>query len=163
VTYTPSRQRRAIRSAIDAIVDSGVRNCRGDLQGPWAKSIAELHARIGAQYLIDLISSFKRREFRREDEWRIVCRPVWSTAGSAPDLDDDRFRPLIKNDNKRDRRYVELGVYEEGQVLGGFPRPTIPFCRVYVSGDPEERVSEQQGLREMLQDGARSGVDIRQG
>jgi hypothetical protein len=161
VIYKPSQKRKAIRRAINSIVILAARNRRGDLQGAWEESIARIHARIASQSLMNIISSFKCCTFEWEDEWRIVCRPRCSTAGSAPDMDDDAFKPLIKKDEKRDKRYVELRVPQQDQMLLAFPRNTIPFSAIYVCDDSAGRDAERERIRAMLQDGGQSDIELR--
>jgi hypothetical protein len=137
VIYESARKCNAIQRAIDSIIILAAKNSRGDLRGPWAESIARIHARTASQSLMNIIASFKHSTFEWEDEWRIVCRPRCSIAGSAPDMADDGFRPLIKTDATRSgKRFVELRlVQQENNVIRAFPGNAIPFSRIYVCDD----------------------------
>lgn len=162
VIYKPRQKCAAIRHAIDSIARSTVTNSLGDPQGPWAESSVRFHARIAAQSLMNIISSFKGREFEWEDEWRIVCRPRSSAAASAPEMNDDGFRPLIKKDAKRDKRYVELRLFQQQQgLIVAFPRSEIPFSGIYVCDDSARRGAELQRIRKALQDCGRSDIELR--
>lgn len=134
VIYESTKKRKAIQRAIDSIIVLAAKNSRGDLGGPWADSIARIHARIASQSLMNIIASFKHSTFEWEDEWRIVCRPRCSIAGSAPDMDDEGFRPSIKTDPARSSKsFVELKlVQQENDMIRAFPRSAIPFSRIYV-------------------------------
>src|SRR5260370_27079289 len=107
---------------------------------------------------MNINSSFKCGTFEWEDEWRIVCRPRSSTAASAPDMDDDDFKPLIKKDKKLNKRYVELRVPQQDDVLLAFPRSAIPFSAIHVCDDSAGRDAERQRIREMLQDGGQTDI-----
>jgi hypothetical protein len=161
VIYQPSQKRKAIQRAINSIVISAARNSRGDLQGPWAESIEDPHARFAAQPLMNLISSFKDRKFEWEDEWRIVCSPKYSQ-NLAPDMDDDRFRPLIKGGEEDCKRYVELRLSpkQHGMIVA-FPRNEIPFSRILVRDDCAASYEEHQRIREALRDSGRSDIELR--
>jgi hypothetical protein len=155
VIYQPSQKREAIHRAIDSIVIAAVRTSQGDLQGPWAESIARSHARIASQSLMNLIASFKCCIYEWEDEWRIVCGPRYSSNG-APDMYDNRFRPLIKGGNKESKRHVQLRLpHQQRGVIVAFPSSEIPFNRIYFRSD-----AEHQRIRDALRDGGRPDIEI---
>ena len=157
VIYEPLQKRDAIRRALRSVVASAVSHSRGAPVGPWAASVARIHARMASQSLMDIISCFKGSDFRQDAEWRIVCRPRFSAAGSAPDLDDEGFRPLIKSG---DKRHVELRVQEQGEILVAFPRSVIPFSLIDGPDDSRRRDSDQQRIRQMLQENGRSDIEL---
>lgn len=158
VVYDKDLQRAAIARVIGAVIDSITKNCTGTLEGPWAESQAQDHARIVAQCLIDMISGFKSPKHRWDDEWRIVCRPSVRLAGSAPDLDDNNFRPHIKSGRTR---FVELAAHEQGPILSASPPRALPFRAIHVSDPLNSLLRERQSIRSMLDRSDRSDISIR--
>lgn len=164
VIYQPSEKRKAIHCAIGSIVIAAARNSRGGPQGPWAESLARIYARIASQSLMNLIASFKCCIYEWEDEWRIVCGPRYSQ-NLAPDMDDDRFEPLIKpraaafvheGGHKESKRYVELRLpHQQRGVIVAFPSSEIPFNRIYYRSD-----TEHQRIRHALRGTGRPDVEI---
>jgi len=157
VIYQPSEKRKAIHRAISSIVITAGRYSQGDLQGPWAESIARIHARIASQSLMNLIASFKCGIYEWEDEWRIVCGPRYSQ-NLAPDMDDDGFRPLIKGGNKESKRHVELTLpHHQRGVIVALANSEIPFNRIYYRSD-----AEHQRIRDALRDSGRPDIEIQE-
>jgi hypothetical protein len=161
VIYQPRKKRKAIHHAIDSIAKSAVRNSRGNLQGPWTESIVRTHARIASQSLMNIIASFKCCTFEWEDEWRVVCGPKYSAAASAPDRDDDGFKPLIKGGADGAKRHVELRIPEQQCTIDAFPRSEIPFSRIDIRDDCAGRDAERQRIHEALRDSGRSDIELR--
>jgi hypothetical protein len=162
VIYQPREKRKAIHSAVDSIAKSAVRNSRANLQGPWAEPMVRMHARIASQSLMNIIASFKRCTFEWEDEWRVVCSPKHSAAGSAPDMDDDRFRPLIKGGAEVAKRHVELRIPQwQRCIVDAFPRSEIPLSRIDMPDDCAGRDAERTCIREALSDSGRSDIEVR--
>jgi hypothetical protein len=161
VIYRHGVQHGAIRRAIDSITDSAVRNSDGVTQGPWMESIAQFCARNASQLLIDLVASFKTGGYHREKEWRIICRPSLSLNSSAPGLERNRFKHLVKGDHKK--HYVELQtpVPDRGQIIGSHPGSSVPFCSIYRSDGFRNDDEELRHVRQMLE--GNEGCDIRLG
>ncbi len=157
VVYDTDLQRAAIARIITATIDCSAKNCTGSLEGPWGESLAKNHARIVAQSLIDMISGFKSPAYGWEDEWRIVCRPRFTYAGSAPDLEDENFRPYIKSGSLR---YVELAAHEQGPIFSAFPTRVLAFRAIHVSDPGNRLVSERQRIRSMLDTSGRSDISL---
>jgi hypothetical protein len=158
VIYKPAQQRKAIRHALDAIIDLARRYSRGIAGGPWMKSIASVHSQAASQSLMDLISAFKCSSFKGEKEWRIVCRPQCSIADSDPSMNDSNFRPLIKKDERLKRRHVELTISEQTDVFYASPKRAIPFNAVYPSPDAARRADVER-IRDVLRDGGRPVIE----
>jgi hypothetical protein len=83
---------------------------------------------------MSLISSFKSRRYRREDEWRIVCSPIYSP-NLDQDIDDNNFGRLIKSEDsqgKAAKRHIELTQIQQpvGMIIA-CPDREIPFTRTY--------------------------------
>jgi hypothetical protein len=157
--YWQCAQRGAIRRAIDAITDAATNNSSGVALGPWTESIARFCARNASQLLMDLVASFKASRFRREKEWRIVCRPNLSLNSSAPDLERDRFKHMVKGDRKH---YVELHTQapDRGQIIGGHPRLAVPFCSIRRQDGFLRDDDELRRIRQMLEDNGRSDIKL---
>jgi hypothetical protein len=155
VIYHPSQKRKAIHRAISSIVITAARHSQGDLEGPWAESIARIHARIASQSLMNLIASFKCCIYEWEDEWRIICGPKYSQ-NVAPDMDDDRFKPLIMRGDKESKRHVELRLPPQQRgLIVAFPSSEIPFNRIYYRSD-----AEHQRIRDALRESGRPDIKI---
>jgi hypothetical protein len=154
VIYRPRVQREAIRRAIKSITDSAVKNSCGVFQGPWSASIAQFHTRNSAQLLMDLIVSFKAENFRREKEWRIVCRPHLALNNSAPDLAQDNFQHLIKEN------HVELQTPEpsRGEVICAHPRSAVPFSSINRPAGFRSDDHERRRVLQMLEENNRVGT-----
>jgi hypothetical protein len=152
-------QRGAIRRAIDSIANSAAKNTSGVAQGPWMESMAQFCARNASQLLMDLVASFKARQFRREKEWRIVCRPNLSLNTSAPGLERDNFQHLVKGDHKH---YVELQtpVPDRGQIIGGHPRSAVPFCSIRRPDGFRSDDDELRRIRRMLEENDRRDIKL---
>jgi hypothetical protein len=131
VVYDVDKQRGAIKELLDVTVNMIAEHCIGALDGPWGPGLAERHARIVAQALIDTVSGFKSPSFRWEDEWRIVCRPSRLAASSSPGFHDEYFRPYIRSSNGK--RHVELEVKQEGPIFSGSQQRVLPFSAMHVS------------------------------
>ena len=157
VVYDTEIQRAAIARVITAIIDGSAKNCTGSLAGPWGESLAKKHARIVTQSLIDMISRFKSPDYRWEDEWRIVCRPRFMLAGTAPDLEDDDFRPYIKLDTLR---HVELAAHVQGPIFSGFPPRVLAIRAIHVSDPGNRLVCERQRIRSLLETSGRSDISL---
>jgi hypothetical protein len=144
-------QRGAIRRAIGAIIDSAAKNTSGVAQGPWMESIAKFCARNASQLLMDLVASFKASRFRREKEWRIVCRPNLSLNTSAPGLERDNFKHLVKGDRKH---YVELQTPapDRGRIIGGPRIAPVPFCSIRRPDGFRSDDDELRRIRQMLEE-----------
>jgi hypothetical protein len=108
---------------------------------------------------MDLVASFKVSRFRREKEWRIVCRPNLSLNSSAPDLERDRFKHMVKGDRKH---YVELHTPapDRGQIIGGHPRLAVPFCSIRRQDGFQRDDDELRRIRQMLEDNDRSDIKL---
>lgn len=159
VIYGPSEQYEAIRRAVASITASAMRNSDGEPQGPWAKSLVKSHARIVAQCLMDMIASLKSCKFAKDREWRIVCCPKSSLASAAPDLDDVAFASLIKirDDSKK---YVDLSVQAQGEIIVPFPKSVVPFSAIYVPDDFHRREQERAAILQMLEANGRSDIPL---
>jgi hypothetical protein len=159
VIYDRTEQYEAIRQAIDSISACAVRNTRGEPQGPWAESMITIHTRTAAQCLMEIIASLKSSSFANDREWRIVCHPRSSLASSAPDLDDANFNSLIKirDDSKR---YIDLSVRPQGEILTAFPRAVVPFNKIHVPQDVYSRDEERLAIMEMLEANGRSDIPV---
>jgi hypothetical protein len=152
-------QRGAIRRAIDSIADSAAKNGSGITQGPWTESIAKFCARNAAQLLMDLVACFKAHRFRREKEWRIVCRPSRSLNTSAPGLERDRFEHLVKGDRKH---YVELHTpaLDRGQIIGTHPTLAVPFCSIHRPDGFRSNDDQLRRIRHMLEHNGRRDIQL---
>src|SRR5579871_199617 len=159
VLYVESEKRAAVRHAVDAIIACAGKSSRVNLQGPWAESIGRSHSRIAAQCLMDIVASLKSPEYAKDREWRIVCHPRFSIAASAPDLDDDAFRCLIKTRDDK-KRYVELSILEQGQTFGSFPETVLPFSAIYVANDFREGSQEHSAILKMLERSGRPDIPL---
>jgi len=157
--YWRCAQRGAIRRAIAAITDSAAKNTSGVAQGPWMESIAQFCARNASQLLMDLIASFKASRFRREKEWRIVCRPNLSLNTSAPGLERDNFKHLVKGDRKH---YVELHipVPNHGQIIGAPGISSVPFCSIRRPDGFRSDDDESRRIRQMLEENDRRDIKL---
>ena len=153
--YRPCLQREAIRRAIDSIADSAMKNSCGVFKGPWKESLAQFHARNASQLLMDLIVSFKAENFRRDKEWRIVCRPHLALNTSAPDLEQDNFKHLVKENN-----HVELQTSEPlgGEVICAHPRSAIPFSSIDRPAGFRSDDDERRRVLQMLEENGRVGM-----
>lgn len=157
VIYDPALQRAAVARLITAVIASTQNNCAGTLEGPWAESLAKIQARIVSQCLIDMISAFKSPAYAWEDEWRVVCRPRITPAGSAPDLDDDNFRTNIKAGSSR---YVELRTHEQGPVFNAFPPCVVPFRAVRISDPSNNLTTEHRRIRQVLEENGQQAIPV---
>jgi hypothetical protein len=108
---------------------------------------------------MDLIVSFKTVKFRREKEWRIVCRPSLSLNSLAPDFEQESFKHLV---NVGAKRYVELQTPapDRGQVICAHPRLAIPFDSIYRTDGFRHDDDEQRHIRQMLTENDRPGVKL---
>jgi hypothetical protein len=158
VIYDKALQRAAVARIITATIDCTAKNCIGSPEGPWGESLAKIHARIVAQSFIDMISGFKSPAYAWEDEWRIVCRPRFTHAGSAPNLEDENFRPYVKSGSLR---YVELAAHEQGPIFSAFPARALAFRAIHVSDPGNRLASERQRIRSMLDKSGRSDISLR--
>jgi hypothetical protein len=108
---------------------------------------------------MNLIASFKCCMYEWEDEWRIVCGPRCAAAASAPDMDDEAFKPLIKTGEKA--RYVELRLPQhKDRMIVASPESEIPCRRIFVGDRCPERHAQCQRIRRALQDAGRSDIEI---
>jgi len=107
---------------------------------------------------MDLVASFKASRFRREKEWRIVCRPNLSLNFSAPDLERDRFKHMVKADRKH---YVELHTPtpDRGQI-GGHLRSAVPFCSIRRQDGFQCDDDDLRRIRQMLEENGRSDIKL---
>jgi hypothetical protein len=112
--YAEASQQSAIKRALSAVVAAVERNTLGVLEGPWAEFMIRFLARNASELLLDIIVSFKKAEFWRDEEWRLVVRPNSALTSSAPDITDRNFDILIRRET---REYVDL------QII----RPIMPF------------------------------------
>jgi hypothetical protein len=154
--YWQPKQREAIRRVIESIADSASRNAvRGALM-PWG---AKFCARNASQLLMDLIVSFKTRTFRREKEWRIVCRPVLALNSLDPDFEQRSFEHLVRAGTMR---YVELQTPapNRGQVICGCPRLAIPFDSIYRSDGFRHDDDEKHRITQMLAEHDRPDIKL---
>jgi hypothetical protein len=158
--YRQCVQREAIRRAIDSIAESALGSSGGGvIQGPWTESIAKFYARNAAQLLMDLITSFKTADFRKEKEWRIVCRPSLSLNSSAPDLEQDSFRHLVNIDRKH---YIELQTPVPNRgVICAHSRAAVPFSSICRPDGFRHDDDERRDILQML--GQNDRLDIRLG
>jgi hypothetical protein len=108
---------------------------------------------------MDLIVCLKAARFCREKEWRIVCRPNLSLNTSAPGLERDRFKHLVKGDHKH---YVELQTTtpDRGQIIGTHPTPAVPFCTIRRRDGFKRDDDELRHIRHMLEDYDRSDIKL---
>jgi hypothetical protein len=153
--YRPCVQREAIRRVIDSITDAAVENSSGVSRGPWKVWIANFHARNASQLLMDLIASFKNVTFRRDKEWRVVCRPHLALNTAAPDLEQDNFRHLVKENN-----YVELQTSDppdRGEVICAHSRSAIPFSSINRPTGFRSDDDERRRVLQMLEENGRPG------
>ncbi len=132
VIYDPASQRRAMTEAVQAIADSIKRNTTGVPEGPWTEWMAMDCARNAAQLLLSIAVGFKRKDYKHEKEWRLVCCPNLSLNNSAPKMADDNFKLCIEPDP---RRHVVL------RAQSG-----IPFLKVSQSPRYKEEEGLQMGL-----------------
>lgn len=114
---------RAIRSIFSAI---SIHSAEGNSseEGPWRGSILDFCARNIAQLLLKIAVGFKRKSFRGEKEWRIVCAPPLGVNSSAPSLLDERFAGTIRRDP---RRHVPLQILLDERIFNPSLRPPVPF------------------------------------
>lgn len=112
--YAEASQQSAMKRDLSAVVAAVERNTLGVLEGPWAESMIRFLARNASELLLDIIVSFKKAEFWRDEEWRLVLRPNSALSSSAPDMADRNFDILVRREAKE---YVEL------QIV----RPPLPF------------------------------------
>jgi hypothetical protein len=157
--YWQCVQSGAIRRAIDAITESAVKNTSGVVQGPWMESMAKFCARNASQLLMDLVASFKASRFRSEQEWRIVCRPSLALNTSAPGLERDAFKHLVKGDRKH---YVELHAPapDRGHIIGGPRSLTVPFCSIRRPDRFRSEDDELRHIRKMLEENDRRDIKL---
>jgi hypothetical protein len=157
--YWRCGQRWAIRRAIGAITESVTKNTGGVAQGPWMESIAKFCARNASQLLMDLVASFKASRFRCEKEWRIVCRPNLSLNTSAPGLERDSFKHMVKGDRKH---YVELQVPapDRRQIIGGPRVSLVPFCSIRRPDGFRSDDDELRRIRRMLEENDRRDIKL---
>jgi hypothetical protein len=101
VIYDHASQRRAMTKGVQAIADSIARNTAGVPEGPWTEWLAKYCARNAAQLLLSIAVAFKKANYSREKEWRLVCCPNLALNSSAPDIADHNFAVCIKADPRR--------------------------------------------------------------
>jgi hypothetical protein len=149
VIYGRSVQRSAITAAIRVIVKSAIKHSSGAPDGPWAKSIAKRCAEDCSNILMDIIACFKSDDFRREDEWRIVCRPNLALNSSDPEFSRESFARLIKPGRKQ---FIELSSNSVGTSLSGYQTARIPFFSVHRSDRFQKHDAEFFSIKRMLDD-----------
>jgi hypothetical protein len=154
--YWRYKQRETIRRAIDSIADSAARNA---VQGRWMPSFTRLYAQNASQLLMDLIVSFKVRRFRREKEWRIVCRPNLALNSLDPDVERGGFKHLVKVGTAR---YVELHTPapNRGPLISGHPPSAVPFDSIYRPDGFRRDEDEQRLIRQMLTENCRTDIQL---
>jgi hypothetical protein len=108
---------------------------------------------------MDLVASFKASRFRREKEWRIVCRPSLALNSSAPGLERERFQHFIKGDHKH---HVELQTPApaRGTIISGHTRSAVPFCSIYRPDDFRNHDEEFLRIRKMLEENDRRDIKL---
>jgi hypothetical protein len=115
VIYDEVEKHKAIEQAVNAIVDSTVKNCSiGIADSPWMQFTIESHAGIAAQCLMDIVVSLKADKYREDNEWRIVCSLDVLVASSAPDSEDNAFSYLIRT-RADGKKYVALSIREPAE------------------------------------------------
>ncbi len=157
--YWPCVQRWAIRRAVNSIAAPAAKNSSVAMKGPWAESLARFCAQNASQLLMDLVASFKASRFRREKEWRIVCRPCLALNSSAPGLERERFRHLIKGDHKH---CVELQTPApaRGLIMSARSGSAVPFCSIYRPDGFRSHDDEFLRIRKMLEENDRRDIKL---
>lgn len=129
--YAEASQQSAMKRALSAVVAAVERNTFGVLEGPWAESMIRFLARNASELLLDIIVSFKKAEFWRDEEWRLVVRPNSALSSSAPDMADSNFDILVKRETKE---YVELQIVRPPMPFQNLAlRSPVPFAAVVQS------------------------------
>jgi hypothetical protein len=129
--YAETSHQSAIKRALSAVVAAVERNTLGVLEGPWAESMIRFLARNASELLLDIIVSFKKAEFWRDEEWRLVVRPNSALSSSAPDMADRNFDILVRRET---REYVELQIIRLPMLFQNLAlRSPIPFVAVVQS------------------------------
>lgn len=154
--YWRYKQREVIRRTVNSIADSATRNA---VQGSWMPSLARFCGRNASQLLMDLIVSFKARTYRREKEWRIVCRPILALNSLDPDFEQSSFKHLVKVGTTR---YVERQTPSpnRSQVICGHPRSAIPFDSISRPDGFRRDDDEQRLIRQMLKENDRPDIKL---
>ena len=157
VIYGRSVQRNAITAAIRAIVKSAIKHSSGTPDGPWAKFIAKRCAEDCSSILMDIIACFKSDAFRREDEWRIVCRPNLALNSSDPEFHRESFTRLIKPGRKQ---FIELSSNRVSTSLNGYQIARIPFFSVHRVDRFQKHDAEFSRIKRMLDDNDGSEIHL---
>ncbi|MGB9119959.1 MAG: hypothetical protein WCE73_05015 [Candidatus Angelobacter sp.] len=129
--YAEASQQSAIKRALSAVIAAVEQHTLGALEGPWAESMIRFLARNASELLLDIIVSFKKAEFWRDEEWRLVVRPNSALSSSAPDMADRNFDILVKRETKE---YVELQIIRPPMLFQSVAmRSPVPFAAVVQS------------------------------
>jgi hypothetical protein len=158
VTYGLPDQRLAVKQSISSIVTAIEKNSQGRLRGGGADSIVKSCALDASQLLMDIVASFKQDDFRKEQEWRIVCRPGLSLASSDRVRADEDFRALICGG--RGKRHVELRAGSSGSGLGTPTVPQIPFRVIRRADRFQTEDDEKLRIVEMLESNDRLDIEL---
>jgi len=126
--YDRKEQKIALSSLLSSLVETleDQSLIRGP-DPPWAAGSAKFIALTISDLALSLITRLKKKEFRRQSEWRIVIRPGHRCFSSDPYEADRNCECYIKTES---RRYVELSATEpEPRLVPGavFGLPTPPL------------------------------------
>jgi hypothetical protein len=132
VIYDEGLQKNAMKSALKSIVTAISRNTAGQNRGPWAQAMVDGCARNSAQLLLSLAVGFKRKSFKGEREWRIVCAPRLGTNSSAPASIDENFSVNVR---QLPRRHLLLQSRREYTFFQPLLTAPVPFLQITRSPD----------------------------
>ncbi len=111
---------------------------------PWTAALARFVAVTISDQVLSLIARFKKEEFRKEAEWRIVARPDHTHFSSDVEETDRNCQCYIKTTA---RRYVELSATEpQPRLIPGaafglpIPQLALPISAIRIGpiGDGDE-------------------------
>lgn len=106
VVYDENDQRRIIRKFLTTASMMIEKHSRGSVRPDNSEEwIASAVRRDVGQCLLTIVASFKRKNFRRDREWRLIVSPSLSLSNTAPDLIDEGFMSSIES---QPRRHVSL-------------------------------------------------------
>lgn len=101
VIYGERDQRRAIEHYLPAASKLLVKHSKGSFQRGRLDWMASIPRRDLGLCLLTIVASFKRKNFYRDREWRLIFSPPLSLSSLAPDLIDETFAALIESQPRR--------------------------------------------------------------
>ena len=161
VRYGIEEQERALNTALETVSRAMTVNSRGDPQGPWMNTIADMIARDASELLLDLVVSFKRSAYAKDEEWRLVIRPGEVLASSAPTAADHKFDLIVRSETtaNKTRRFVELYLPKQTFSSVAPMSSPIPFCAIHIN--PFKSSADAKDIRVVLDENGGVNIPLR--